>query len=84
MHKNVEMLFKSNTEGQVTPLVMKIEDENNGIVKVKLHSPLLVEEIGYKGNKAYIYTCKAENNGTLRDCKLMYDLDLCTWSLIDI
>lgn len=83
MHKPIEMLFKSNKEGLVLPLVMKIEQEDD-IVKIKLHNQIFIEENRFNGNRVYIYSCQAQDGNRLRACRLSYELDTCIWKIIEL
>ncbi len=82
----VEMLFKSDKEGKITPLVMKIEDNDstNGIVKVKLQNVLFLEEKRLYGKRLQLFSCQAQDQNRLKQCQLGYEVNTCIWKLIEI
>lgn len=81
MNLPIEMLCVCGTDGNLSPLRFRIEDEEHRLQTVVISQVLCSKPIRYVGVEAIQYLCKAESEGKERLFELRYTLQTHAWTV---
>ncbi len=84
MVQQVEMISLCGTDGSLTPLRFRMEDEAQGLQTVAILQILCVKSIQYAGIDAIQYLCRAKFEGRERLIELRYTVATHRWSLFRV
>lgn len=84
MNQQVEMLAVCGTDGKLTPLRFRVEDENRMLQTISITQILCARPIRYAGIDAIQYLCKASLPGRERMLELRYSVATHRWSLFRV
>lgn len=80
MNRLVEMVFWSDTEGNLRPIKFRVETEGDKIT-CKIINSIFIEENRFSGNRVLVYNATIENRGQRQEIKLLYEIDGHIWSV---
>ncbi len=84
MNMQVEMISVCATDGTLTPLRFRLEDEAHCLQTVAISRVLSRKVIQYAGVDAIQYLCKANMDGKERLFELRYTVRTHCWSLFQM
>ncbi|MTI53762.1 hypothetical protein [Geosporobacter ferrireducens] len=84
VNKAVEMISKTNLDGQITPVKFRLIGEDESWIEIKVDQVLTKELNKLAGNKMWVYECQSLISGTLKRYQLRYEIDTCRWQLFKI
>lgn len=80
--KPVDVISVCNANGQIRPLRLRIEDEQQRQFRVNIDEVVSVKEITFVGVEAQIFLCRAWFEGREWLFELKYSIRTHTWRLL--
>jgi len=80
----IEMIFWSDTEGNVKPLKFRAEDAEQMLETAKIISSVLIDENRIAGNRMRVFRCSVLFDNFIKECDIRYEVDSCRWFLYEI
>lgn len=77
----VDVISVCSAKGEIRPLRLRIEDDDQGMLRVDIDEILSVKEIPYVGVEAHVFLCRAAVQGRERLFELRYTFRTHTWHL---
>ena len=71
-----------NTEGEIRPLRLQLEDEEHQLLRVNICQVLKVREVQHVGAEASIFLCRAQLHGRDWTFELKYSIRTHSWHLL--
>lgn len=84
MNLQIEVISVFATDGSITPLRFRIEDEANCLQTVAISQVVCVKPIQYAGIDAIQYLCKAHLEGKEKLFELRYTVRTHRWTLFRV
>ena len=81
---NIEMISVCDSDGKLTPLRFRMEDESHCLQTVPIMQVLYSNPIQYAGIDAIQYLCKATLEGREKLFELRYTIKTHRWSLFRV
>lgn len=78
----VNVISVCNTEGQIRPLRLQLEDEEHQLLRVNICQILKVREIQHVGAEASVFLCRAHLHGRDWTFELKYSIRTHSWHLL--
>lgn len=80
MNKRIEMVFWSDTEGNLHPIKFRVDTEDDKVT-CKVLMCVFIEENRFSGHRVLNYRATIDNNGTKQEVKLVYEVDEHRWNV---
>lgn len=84
MSQQIEMISVCGTDGKLTPLRFRMEDESQCLRTVAITQVVCMKVIQYAGIDAIQYLCKAMLDGRERLFELRYTIATHRWSVFRV
>lgn len=84
MNIQIEMICVCATDGKLTPLRFRMEDEEHSLQTVSIAQVLVAKPIQYAGIDAIQYLCRAILSGRERVFELRYTIKTHRWTLFRV
>ncbi len=86
MYRHIDMICKCTKHGEIIPKKFRFENEysETGVVELKVISAKFLGQMKHSGNRTRKFDCIVQDGTITKNCQLMYELDTCIWSLIEI
>lgn len=81
MPETVDVICVCSADGQIRPLRLRVEDEENQLVRVDIAEVVNVRQVDYVGIEAQIFTCRARIGGRMRCFELKYTFRTHSWCI---
>ena len=78
----VNVISVCNTEGEIRPLRLQLEDEEHQLLRVNILQVLNVKEIQHVGAEASIFLCRARLHHRDWTFELKYSIRTHSWHLL--
>ena len=78
----VDVISVCNTEGQIRPLRLQLEDEEHQLLRVNIQEVVSVREVQHVGVEAHIFLCRARVHDREWTFELKYTFRSHTWRLL--
>lgn len=78
----VNVISVCNTEGQIRPLRLQLEDEEHQLLRINIQEVVSVREIQHVGVEAHIFLCRARVHDREWVFELKYTFRSHTWRLL--
>ena len=78
----VDVISVCNTEGEIRPLRLQLEDEEHQLLRVNIRQVLKVREVQHVGAEANIFLCHAQLHGRDWTFELKYFFRTHSWHLL--
>ena len=72
-----------SASGDIRPLRLRVEDEEQGLIRVNIDEVSSVKEVPYVGVEARIFLCRGTVDGRQRQFALKYLIRAHCWCLMD-
>ena len=77
----VDVISVCNTEGQIRPLRLRLEDESRQCLRVNIDEVVSVREVTHVGAEAQIYVCRARMWDKVWTFELKYHIRSHSWTI---
>ena len=81
MNRPVDVISVCNTDGQIRPLRVRLEDEEHCLIRIDIEEVVNSREVQYVGIEAHIFLCSATVKGRKWLFELKYTIRSHCWSL---
>ena len=78
----VDVISVCNADGEIRPLRLRLEKEEEGPVRIDITEVLKVTEIPYVGVEAHVFLCRAKPHGREMLFELKYTFRTHSWCLL--
>ncbi len=78
----IDVISVCSAGGEIRPLRLRMQDAENGLLRVDIDETVSVKKIQYVGIEAYVFLCRATVNGKKRLFELKYTIRTHTWCLL--
>lgn len=79
----VDVISVCSASGDIRPLRLRVEDEEQGLIRVNIDEVISVKEVPYVGVEARIFLCRGTVDGRQRQFALKYFIRAHCWCLMD-
>lgn len=81
MNRPVDVISVCNTDGQIRPLRVRLEDEEHCLIRIDIEEVVNSREVQYVGIEAQIFLCRATVQGRPWLFELKYTIRSHSWCL---
>ena len=81
MNRPVDLISVCNTDGQIRPLRVRLEDEEHCLIRIDIEEVVNSREVQYVGIEAQIFLCRATVQGRPWLFELKYTIRSHSWCL---
>lgn len=81
MNRPVDVISVCNTDGQIRPLRVRLEDEAHCLIRIDIEEVVNSREVQYVGIEAQIFLCRATVQGRPWLFELKYTIRSHSWCL---
>ena len=81
MNRPVDVISVCNTDGQIRPLRIRLEDEAHCLIRIDIEEVVNSREVQYVGIEAQIFLCRATVQGRPWLFELKYTIRSHSWCL---
>ena len=78
----VDVISVCNTEGEIRPLRLQLEDEEHQLLRINIQEVVSVREVQHVGVEAHIFLCRARVHDRDWTFELKYTFRSHTWRLL--
>lgn len=79
----VDVISVCSANGEIRPLRLRVEDGEQGLIRVNIDEIISVKEIPYVGVEARIFLCRGSADGRQLRFALKYTIRAHCWCLMD-
>lgn len=81
MPESVDVICVCSANGEIRPLRIRLEDDENQLIRVDIEEVVRTRQIDYVGIEAQIFTCRARIGGRMRSFDLKYTFRTHSWCI---
>ena len=78
----VDVISVCNTEGEIRPLRLQLEDEEHQLLRINIQEVVSIREVQHVGVEAHIFLCRARVHDRDWTFELKYTFRSHTWRLL--
>jgi len=82
--KPIEVISMTDTKGNITPLRMRIEQEDESVQVIKIDKIIDRAHEKHAGNNNLVFTCRSLIDDTEKVFEIKYEIATCKWVLFKI
>jgi len=82
--KPIEVISLTDTKGNITPLRLRIEQEDESVQVIKIDKIIDRTHEKLAGTNKLVFTCRSLINGTEKVFEIKYEITTCRWVLFKI
>lgn len=79
----VDVISVCSASGEIRPLRLRVEDEEQRLIRVDIDEVISVKEVPYVGVEARVFLCRGTMDGRQRQFALKYVIRSHCWCLLD-